>query len=423
MRTFNSIDSVYFVYSLNDKTQNMSYYEHKGLAEVAVNSNILRNTDDRLYVGTASGLRAYNSDGTYTTMANMANYHPIFISTPIVINPWVLLARTTIYQQQTGKKVYELKDHLGNVRATITDRKFLTLTGTDPKYKAELVTATDYYAYGSPMKGRIYTTQTGSYRFGFNTQEKVDEVSGDGNHNTALFWEYDTRLGRRWNRDPKPNPSISDYVCFGNNPILNSDLLGDTLKVDKNSTDKFKEKSDKAIEDLKSTPEGLKMYNNLQNSPQVFTLREAMSGEKNSFIADDETVTNSETGETTTTNKGGTIIWDGEGELVPVQKREKSTLSRPSSDANMSLFHEMGHAEDQALGVLTKMDANMINGISEAEWSACHKENVLRAERNMPLRVSYRKTEKGKAIPPLLIKWRPRGIESVYKKGFMYITF
>ncbi len=68
------------------------------------------------------------------------------------------------------------------------------------------------------------------HKFGFNTQEKVDEVSGDGNHNTALFWEYDTRLGRRWNRDPKPNPSISDYVCFGNNPILNSDLLGDTVK-------------------------------------------------------------------------------------------------------------------------------------------------------------------------------------------------
>jgi hypothetical protein len=39
----------------------------------------------------------------------------------------------------------------------------------------------------------------GDYRYGFNGQEKVDEISGVGNHNTALFWEYDTRLGRRWN--------------------------------------------------------------------------------------------------------------------------------------------------------------------------------------------------------------------------------
>jgi hypothetical protein len=42
------------------------------------------------------------------------------------------------------------------------------------------------------------------YRFGFNGQEKVNEIAGVGNHNTAEFWEYDTRLGRRWNLDPKP---------------------------------------------------------------------------------------------------------------------------------------------------------------------------------------------------------------------------
>ena len=73
-------------------------------------------------------------------------------------------------------------------------------------------------------------TCTTSYRFSFNGQEKVDEISGAGNHNTALFWEYDTRLGRRWNLDPKPNPSISNYATFANNPIYYMDLLGDTLR-------------------------------------------------------------------------------------------------------------------------------------------------------------------------------------------------
>ena len=67
------------------------------------------------------------------------------------------------------------------------------------------------------------------YRFAFNGQEKVDEISGLGNHNTALFWEYDTRLGRRWNLDPKPNASISSYSAFANNPILYTDVLGDTI--------------------------------------------------------------------------------------------------------------------------------------------------------------------------------------------------
>ncbi|RYE57187.1 MAG: hypothetical protein EOP48_06355 [Sphingobacteriales bacterium] len=42
------------------------------------------------------------------------------------------------------------------------------------------------------------------YRFGFNGQEKVNEIAGIGYHNTALFGEYDTRLALRWNRDPKP---------------------------------------------------------------------------------------------------------------------------------------------------------------------------------------------------------------------------
>lgn len=31
--------------------------------------------------------------------------------------------------------------------------------------------------------------QEDNYRFGFNTQEKVNEISGKGNHTTALFWE------------------------------------------------------------------------------------------------------------------------------------------------------------------------------------------------------------------------------------------
>lgn len=70
-----------------------------------------------------------------------------------------------------------------------------------------------------------------NYRYGFNGQEKVDEISGAGNHTTATFWEYDTRIGRRWNQDPKPNPSFSNYATFANNPIWNTDFAGDTAIV------------------------------------------------------------------------------------------------------------------------------------------------------------------------------------------------
>lgn len=65
------------------------------------------------------------------------------------------------------------------------------------------------------------------YRFGFNGQHKDNEIAGIGNHNTAMFWEYDTRLAWRWNSDPVINPSISPYVVFKDNPIAKNDPFGD----------------------------------------------------------------------------------------------------------------------------------------------------------------------------------------------------
>jgi len=69
------------------------------------------------------------------------------------------------------------------------------------------------------------------YRFGFNGQEKDDEVAGVGNIMTAEFWEYDARLGRRWNVDPVLKVWESHYSTFRGNPILRSDVLGVYSKV------------------------------------------------------------------------------------------------------------------------------------------------------------------------------------------------
>lgn len=71
----------------------------------------------------------------------------------------------------------------------------------------------------------------GGYRFGFQGQEQDDQVSGDGNSYTAEFWQYDARLGRRFNIDPKPHPSISVYACFVNNSICFRDVKGDTIRI------------------------------------------------------------------------------------------------------------------------------------------------------------------------------------------------
>lgn len=57
--------------------------------------------------------------------------------------------------------------------------------------------------------------------------EKDDEVYGTGNSMTAKFWQYDARLGRRWNIDPVVKPWMSLYSTFSNNPIARIDTKGD----------------------------------------------------------------------------------------------------------------------------------------------------------------------------------------------------
>lgn len=134
-----------------------------------------------------------------------------------------------------GYRNYELTDHLGNVLATVLDRK----TGKDPvtigslqKYThwhADLAGVQDYYPFGMLMPGRYkFAGDSSEYRFGFNGQQRTDEIAGKGNHNTALFWEYDTRLGRRWNVDPVDQISISNYAVLALNPISHVDPLGNT---------------------------------------------------------------------------------------------------------------------------------------------------------------------------------------------------
>ena len=65
------------------------------------------------------------------------------------------------------------------------------------------------------------------YRYGFNGQEMSNEIKGVGNSYTAEFWEYDPRLGRRWNVDPVRKEGLSGYSVNALNPIWYMDPLGD----------------------------------------------------------------------------------------------------------------------------------------------------------------------------------------------------
>jgi len=91
------------------------------------------------------------------------------------------------------------------------------------KFEVDILNASNFTSFGFCMSGR--KSSTPSYRYAFNTQEKIEEL-GEG-HTTALYWEYDGRSGRRWNLDPQDQVSMSNYACLGNNPIINTDVNGD----------------------------------------------------------------------------------------------------------------------------------------------------------------------------------------------------
>ncbi len=90
------------------------------------------------------------------------------------------------------------------------------------------------YTFGSIMM----SVSKGEYRYGMNTQEKDNEIYGEGNSYSAEYWQYDARLGRRWNVDPVVKVHESPYATFANNPIWFVDPSGaDTSHASTESAD------------------------------------------------------------------------------------------------------------------------------------------------------------------------------------------
>jgi RHS repeat-associated protein len=159
----------------------------------------------------------------------------------------------TISTFARGNKFFELSNHLGNVLVTVSDKRIAVDSDNDGiinYYNADVVTANDYYPFGMTMPGRKYSQPSSSYRYGFNGQENIDEIAAG--LTTAMYWEYDSRIGRRWNVDPKPMSSVSPFACFANNPILFVDNLGDTIHDATGSVEKYKAQVKENIKNLES---------------------------------------------------------------------------------------------------------------------------------------------------------------------------
>jgi len=97
-----------------------------------------------------------------------------------------------------------------------------------------------------PHRPRYYN---GGYRYFFNGQEADNEVLGEGVSLSAEFWQYDSRLGRRWNVDPVFKEYESPYACFAGNPVWFADRFGaDTIFDDETARKNFLDTYNEIVE-------------------------------------------------------------------------------------------------------------------------------------------------------------------------------
>ena len=230
---------------------------------------------------------------------------------------------------------------------------------------------------------------TEEHRFQYNSVEKNESF---GLHwNETFYRTYDMQLGR-WNAvDSKPTYSQTTYMGMGNNPLLYSDVLGDTIRYDDAGYDdivlpgSWEKTVTNALNTLRSTPEGEAFYQELQTSEFDFTITWTGSGKNSAKPTDELGATTEGKG------SGGIILWD------PSSKEggETAYVGPEFRDSEIGLAHELfGHGLQYKRGTI-KRDTylqNTQNAGEEGSYNeidASHRENIIRSAMGMPLRTHY----------------------------------
>jgi RHS repeat-associated protein len=115
----------------------------------------------------------------------------------------------------------------------ILDNVSMCAINTVASYSPDIISETDYYAFGQTTPGRSWYGTVEGYRYGMNGTEKNNELA-PGYYDT-YYRLYDSRIARWLSPDVITIPSESPFAGMANNPILYSDPLGDKVKYGKAS--------------------------------------------------------------------------------------------------------------------------------------------------------------------------------------------
>ena len=191
------------IYQLsNNHTISSFSYNDKGLRHSKTTYALGIAAEDTYYSYDAGGAQV----ATYTRNLLLASPTTILQSQTLYA-----AGRVGLLDASTGKTLFELSDHLGNVRAVVADNG----SGV-----AETVSYTDYYPHGGIMPGRNYQSSL-NFPYGYQGQEK-DAATGLTNFELR---QYDPRIGRWYNPDPM-GQHHSPYLAMSNNPVSFTDPDG-----------------------------------------------------------------------------------------------------------------------------------------------------------------------------------------------------
>ncbi len=130
---------------------------------------------------------------------------------------------TENFTRDIRRKHYEFKDHLGNVRITYSDLKNMVAAND---FALDLINTTGYYPFGMQMSARTFTNTDAifsdeGHRYGFQGQEKDDEVKGEGNSVNYKYRMHDPRIGRFFSLDPlAPDYPWNSPFAFSENRVI-----------------------------------------------------------------------------------------------------------------------------------------------------------------------------------------------------------
>ncbi|MFV1883192.1 MAG: DUF6443 domain-containing protein [Balneola sp.] len=204
-----------------DANGNMIRDDNKSIESIRYNKMNLpevisfTNGNQIVYLYDAAGTKLSKKTYTNGTLGVSTDYVNGYVYTDNVLDFFAFSEGRVRMSGTTGTYEYDLKDHLGNVRATFT-------SGTNNL--ATLVQADSYYPFGLKMPTLSYVaTGADENKFTYNGKELEDEFGLDWYHYGARF--YDPAVARWWAIDPA-GEYHSSYSFVGGNPIVFIDPNG-----------------------------------------------------------------------------------------------------------------------------------------------------------------------------------------------------